>query len=384
MNEIKRERLIELLTDQALLGLDEKELIELNQLKLEFPEWKNDVSLELVATAIGLTNLDIAEPLPVSLQTKILNDAEKFFSQSEEASNVLLFSGRARENGAASISAAVETETKQPFWKWLGWGVAFAACVALAINLWWTYSRPPIEEAKTPKTVQTPERAEVPETVKTPEAVITPETAEIPESSKIPANGENNEATKNRETARNPESERNQTTARKPETVKTPEIVRIPGAVKTPEIAGIPKVAPTPEIAKPPTPELSTAQKRVQLLASAPDIIQTNWTPKKDDKTVSGDVVWSNAQQTGYVRLRGLPALDPRRETYQLWIIDEAQNDKKPISAGIFSVGPAGEIIVPVNAQLKIIKPKSFAITKEKAGGVVVSKPNRIVAIAKI
>lgn len=379
MKEIQKNRLIELLADQAVFGLNQEELTELYQLKKQFPELENDISFELTAAAIGLTNVNTAETLPANLQAKILIGADEFFARNDTAQNVISFPSKAQETRAA----ANQTETKQHFWQWLGWAVA-AACVALAINLWLTRSRPSVEEAKTPQTVQTPETLGVPETIKTPEVVITPETAEIPESPKIPATGENNETLRNGGTARNPESGRNQEAARNPGTVKTPEIFRTPNLAKTPEISSIPKVAVTPEIAKPPTPGLSAAQQRAQLLASAPDIVQTSWTSNKDDKRILGDVVWSNAQQKGYLRLRDMPALDPNQETYQLWIVDEAQSKKTPVSGGIFNVSQAGEVIVPINAQLKIQKPKMFVISKEKAGGVVVSKPNRFVAIAKI
>lgn len=386
MNEIQKERLIELLTDETLFGLNEAESTELNKLKKQFPEWENDVSFELAAVAVGLTDLDVSEPLPANLRERVLADANEFFNQSEKARNVVRFPTKAKETVGASVGGAIENaagiEAKRPFWQWLGWAVAAAACVALAVNLWLIYSRPAVEQAETPKTVQTPERAEVPETVKTPEVIITPETAEIPESPKIPA--ERNETPENRETARKSESERNRESARKPGIVKTPEISGTPNVVKTPEIAVIPKVTATPETIKPPTIPASAAQQRAQLIASAPDIVQTSWTSAKGDKRVLGDVVWSNAQQKGYVRLRDLPALDPNQETYQLWIVDEAQSKKTLVSGGIFNVGQAGEVIVPINAQSRIRNPKSFAISKEKAGGVVVSKPNRVVAIAKI
>jgi len=359
MSEQRKDRLFELLADDALVGLSGEEQVELNRLKTELPGWENDFSVELTAAAIGLSDLNAAEALPADLRTKILSDADSYFSRdfAEKQINV-----NSPNEAQRSTETAFQNEPRKTsfFGQWLGWGVVAAACVALAVILWLTYSRPPVNEAKNPKTAQTPESAKAPETIKTPEVLTTPETAGIPEPSKIPANGDRNETPKNRETAG------------KPETVKTPENFRTPNAVKTPEIAAVPAR----------TPELSTAQKRAQLLASAPDIIQTSWTSAKDDKSVSGDVVWSNAQQKGYVRLRGLPALDPNQETYQLWIIDEAQDKKAPISAGIFNVGQAGEVIVPINAQLKIIKPKSFAVSKEKAGGV--SKPSRIVAVAKI
>lgn len=376
MSEAEKNRLFELLTDETLFGLSGEERMELNRLKKQFPEWENDFSVELAATAIGLSGFNAAEILPANLRTKILTDADSYFSRAGNAPNDLTSRSETRETADRAAGDFVQTETGKSasfFGQWLGWAVAAAACVALAIAFWLTYSRPSDNEAKNPKTVQTPEPVKVPETVKTPEVAVTPETAQIPEASKIPANGEQNETPKNRETARKSDSETNQETARSTETVKTPENSRTPNAVKTPEVAVVPAR----------TPELSAAQKREQLLA-APDVIQTNWTSAKGDKIVLGDVVWSNAQQKGYVRLRGLPALDSNQETYQLWIIDEAQGKKTTISGGVFNVGQAGEVLVPINAQLKIIKPKSFAVSKEKAGVVEASKPSRIVAIAKI
>ncbi len=140
-----------------------------------------------------------------------------------------------------------------------------------------------------------------------------------------------------------------------------------------------------PKTIQTPTPELSTAQKREQFLSSAADKIQTNWTEAKPSgNEISGDVVWSNTKQEGYLRFRGLPVNDPNKETYQLWIVDEEQDEKTPIDGGIFDVNEKGEIIVPINAKLKVKKPKLFALTIEKPGGVVVSKQGKVVAIAKV
>jgi anti-sigma-K factor RskA len=71
-------------------------------------------------------------------------------------------------------------------------------------------------------------------------------------------------------------------------------------------------------------------------------------------------------------------------ETYQLWIVDKTRDEKTPVSGGVFDMNALGEVIIPIDAQLKINEPKVFAVTKEKAGGVVVSKPDRIVAVAKV
>lgn len=154
--------------------------------------------------------------------------------------------------------------------------------------------------------------------------------------------------------------------ARNPETVKTPETIK------------------TPETLKTLTPELTAAQAREQLLTSAPDVIQTSWTSPKDKQKVLGDIVWSNSKQKGYIRLHGLPVTKPNEETYQLWIVDGARTEKNPLSGGVFAINETGEVIVPIDAQLNVNEPKVFAITKEKPGGVVVSKPERMVAVAKV
>lgn len=292
MNEVKKERLIELLTDQTLFGLDELECAEFNQLKRQFPELENDNSFELAAATINLNSLDTSKELPANLREKILADADNFFGSPEKARNVVSFPTKSKETAVSSTNRKFETsaEAKQPFWQWLGWGVAFAACAALAVNLWMNNSRPPQNDVA----------------------------------------------------------------------VKTPEIVQTP------------------------TPELTAAQKREQLIASAPDIVQTDWTAPKDKKQILGDIVWSGEQQTGYMRFRGLPANNPSRETYQLWIVDEAQNPKTPISGGVFDVNENGEVIIPIDAPIKVRKPKSFAVTREKPGGVVVSKQEEVMAVAKI
>lgn len=365
MNERQKERLFDLLADDALVGLSNEEQAELNRLKKQFPEWEKDFSHELAATAISLSDLNAArETLPANLRAKILSGANGYFSRFAAKGSA------PKQSVLVGDAPRIDMPKSSPFsfGKWLGWAVAATACIAAAVGLWLTYSRPPVNEARNPATVQTPEPG------KTPEVILTPETAQIPEPSKIPANaGNSNAEPKNPETAGKTDVNTNQETAKKPETAKTPETFKTPSVAKTPDIAVVPAR----------TPELSAEQKRAQLLASATDVVQTSWTSSKDDKTISGDVVWSSVQQKGYIRLRGMTALDPSRETYQLWIVDEAQK-KTPVSGGIFNVGRAGEIIVPINAQLKIIKPKSFAITKEKAGGVTSSDPSRVVAVAKI
>lgn len=367
MKNLQRDRLLELLADQTIFGLSQEEYVELEELKKQFPDWEKDFSLELAATAIGLSNLEVSDDLPADLRARIFAGAEEFFAAQETSQKIVGFAPPAEKTIASSTSEKVldvtaEASPKRPVWQWLGWGLAAAAaCLVIAFGLWSTQTRNQTEIVRNPDTSQNPEIARTPETVRTPETGQTPEAVQIPESTETP------EALKS------------------PETVKTPEVEKTPESVKSPRTAQTPAIVRTPEPlpARTPAPELTAAQRREQLLASAPDVIQTNWVSAKDDKKVLGDVVWSNAQQKGYLRLRGMPVLDASRETYQLWIVDE-RNEKTPVSGGIFNVGGAGEIIIPINAQTRIVKPKQFAVTKEKAGGVIVSKPDRIVAVAKI
>jgi anti-sigma-K factor RskA len=100
-------------------------------------------------------------------------------------------------------------------------------------------------------------------------------------------------------------------------------------------------------------------------------------------KNISGDIVWSDSKQAGYMRFHGLPVNDKSKETYQLWIFDETQDPKTPIDGGTFDVGQNGDIVIPINARLKVKSPQMFAVTIEKPGGVVVSKREKIVVLAK-
>lgn len=138
----------------------------------------------------------------------------------------------------------------------------------------------------------------------------------------------------------------------------------------------------TPTPAPTPVPPV---QAREQLLAKAPDVVRAEWSPGNVDemKGIAGDVVWSDAEQAGYMRFTGLRPNDPGKETYQLWIFDETQDEKTPIDGGTFDVNASGEIVIPIDAKLKARNPKLFAVTVEKPGGVVVSKREKIVALAK-
>ncbi|MDV6031398.1 MAG: anti-sigma factor [Phycisphaera sp. RhM] len=126
-------------------------------------------------------------------------------------------------------------------------------------------------------------------------------------------------------------------------------------------------------------------EARAALLRQSDSLLRIDWTPGKTpfDQPVSGDVVWDSESQTGFMRLENMPINDPTAEQYQLWIIDP-QRDDEPIDGGVFDVTETGEVIVEIDAKLKVISPAAFAITIEKPGGVVVSSQERLPLLAAV
>lgn len=134
-----------------------------------------------------------------------------------------------------------------------------------------------------------------------------------------------------------------------------------------------------------PSIEPTMAEQRDDFMRAATDMISATWAPgNMKDLQVLGDVVWSDAKQQGYMTLRGLPPNDPGTTSYQLWIFDKSQDAATPIDGGVFNMPASGEVVIPINAEIKASKPQMFAVTMEKAGGVVVSKREKIAALAKV
>lgn len=118
-------------------------------------------------------------------------------------------------------------------------------------------------------------------------------------------------------------------------------------------------------------PSLSELRRRV---AEAPGTIVARW--QDADHRVTGDVVWNNAMQEGYLTFRGLAPNDPAAVQYQLWIFDAARGKPDAVDGGVFDIsGDAGEVIVPIDAELRVHQPKLFAVTTEPPGGVVQHDP---------
>lgn len=280
MNEEQKEIMLDLLCKKATSGLDEQETKQLEQLEYTSMEIE---SIELTVAALGLIDLNTKDEMPAHLHSKILAGADDFFAARNNVAS------DSENIAAAPVREIVwnETATASPWFAWLGWAAAAAACIALAVNIF------------SPKT-QT-------------------------------------------------------------------------------DVAG--GLTPTPTQER----KLSPAEQRQQLVDSPGQVLLAQLgkgnVPAIAD--VSGDVVWSDEKQTGYVRVKGLPQNDASKETYQLWIFDETQDPKTPIDGGTFDINSDGETIIKIDARLKAKNPSLFAVTIEKAGGVVVSVRGRIAALAK-
>jgi hypothetical protein len=138
--------------------------------------------------------------------------------------------------------------------------------------------------------------------------------------------------------------------------------------------------APDTEVVAP-----SAAEARAALLASQPFALRRNWSAAGDPsgRGVTGDVVWDARTQTGYMRFVGLRRNDAAREQYQLWIFDGRRDQRYPVDGGVFDADGSDEIIVPIRANVPVGAPLAFAVTLERAGGVVVSERERVVVIAR-
>jgi len=120
---------------------------------------------------------------------------------------------------------------------------------------------------------------------------------------------------------------------------------------------------------------------RVAALASG-EAERSSWSSDKGDAP-EGDVVWRQRSQDGWLTFRDLPQL-PEDQAYQLWIVDGTRAGD-PVDGGVFTVEQgASDLIVPIRASLPIGRAASFVVTVEDRRGVVVSKQERVVAVASL
>lgn len=135
----------------------------------------------------------------------------------------------------------------------------------------------------------------------------------------------------------------------------------------------------------PADPEELAANRRK--LLDFPDTVRIGWAPfdlpenPAEKQGVSGDVVWNDQMQQGYLRFVGLDANDPNVEQYQVWIIDDRGMEQK-VSGGVFNASADGEIVVPITPGIDVRRVALFAVTIEEPGGTWVPDLRRRVVVA--
>jgi len=127
---------------------------------------------------------------------------------------------------------------------------------------------------------------------------------------------------------------------------------------------------------------------RQELLASG-HAIRASWTPAAADQPLVGDVVFDPVSQRGFLTFRGIPKNDPRLAQYQLWIVDAHRKQPEPVDGGVFNVTgtpstSGNDVVIPFEAKLPIGQPAAFVVTLEQPGGVVISKQEKVLALAKV
>ncbi len=124
-----------------------------------------------------------------------------------------------------------------------------------------------------------------------------------------------------------------------------------------------------------------------QKLLDLPGTVRLAWTPfdlPNDpalQQDVTGDVVWNDDLEQGYLRFVNLDVNDPTKEQYQVWVVDDRGMEQK-VSGGVFNATADGEIIVPIDPSLDLGRVALFAITVEEPGGIVVPDLRRRVVVA--
>lgn len=144
-----------------------------------------------------------------------------------------------------------------------------------------------------------------------------------------------------------------------------------------------------------PSPPVTSPQALQAFVSSHPNAATAQWDDWSLDGAppeqtgITGDVVWDEGDQTGYLRLVGLEPNDPNREQYQLWIVDERGlfdegGQSARISGAIFDADESGETIVRIDPSIPVKNAAAFAITIEPPGGVWVSDMKRRTVIAAL
>lgn len=147
-NEENNDMLFDLLTKKAVYGLDAAEQRQLTELDMGTADMEFR-SLEMAVAAVSMVGID-EEPMPAHLRSKIIFDAEQHFGDAKTLVS---------EPWPPAQSQSVSETSKSSggsWFGWFGWAAAAMACIALAVNIFYTRSQPTVEVAQNTPPVDTP------------------------------------------------------------------------------------------------------------------------------------------------------------------------------------------------------------------------------------
>jgi hypothetical protein len=394
-----RERLLDLLADRALVGLEEPDDDELGRLLVAFPDGEHIArDVELAAAAVALANLGPIAPLPSGLLERIEADSIDLLPTRVHRVPELIAAASAFRGDVASGSTPMDTlaTTRPPV---APPPAATGSLPASPGAIPAARARPsgqlgPHAMPSQPPPAYVPHRHP-----SLPPAILTPPHPHSPAGG-IP-------------TARSrplPTSSGRALIAIAVAGWGLALICLILGAgfwylrvrptitsdTNRPQAPVVPtetprEAPPTPPQAAAPTPSAAPAPVRPSAertrLLGRPGTVRVDWLKAKDasGRQASGDVVWNAGEQRGYARVRGLARNDRRVASYQLWITDHDRDEKYPVDGGAFDVDDESEeLVVPIQPKLFVGTASAFSITVERPGGVVVSKRDHVALTAKV
>lgn len=163
----------------------------------------------------------------------------------------------------------------------------------------------------------------------------------------------------------------------------------VPGSVQNQPVVAQPVPVPTPALdleARRPSIASTTAQLRDQLLASARDVVRIRLASGDETgaEQARGEIVWSSAQQMGFLCLQGFPRNQFSNTQYQLWIVDAGPMTNGLVDGGVFNPEPAaGELILPIRGNLLVPHWRMLVIDVETPGSGEASKSIPLLARAE-
>jgi hypothetical protein len=121
------------------------------------------------------------------------------------------------------------------------------------------------------------------------------------------------------------------------------------------------------------------------LHASGDRLGRWSWTHESGlSADVRGEVLWDGERQEGYLTIAGLEPTAGSGQQLQLWIFDATRDERYPVDGGVFDVPAGGQpVTVRIRPARPVVQPVAFAVTREPAGGVVVSDRSHLVALAR-